>query len=70
MPRKQKSNPKLKTHKGTAKRIHVTGTGKFMRMKGLRSHLRRNGYAGKFVLEVEGKGDQEQVLRDISALFS
>ncbi|HSK69138.1 MAG TPA: sugar phosphate isomerase/epimerase family protein, partial [Candidatus Limnocylindria bacterium] len=36
---------------------------------GLRSHLRRNGYTGKFVLEVEGRGDQEQVLRDISALF-
>jgi large subunit ribosomal protein L35 len=34
--------PKLKTHKGTAKRIRVTGTGKLMRMKGLRSHLRRN----------------------------
>lgn len=34
--------PKLKTHKGTAKRIGVTGTGKLMRMKGLRSHLRRN----------------------------
>lgn len=33
--------PKLKTHKGTAKRIRVTGTGKLMRMKGLRSHLRR-----------------------------
>ncbi len=34
--------PKLKTHKGTAKRIGVTGTGKLVRMKGLRSHLRRN----------------------------
>jgi len=34
--------PKLKTHKGTAKRIGITGTGKLMRMKGLRSHLRRN----------------------------
>ncbi len=33
--------PKIKTHKGTAKRIHVTGTGKLMRMKGMRSHLRR-----------------------------
>lgn len=33
--------PKLKTHKGAAARFHVTGTGKFLRMKGLRSHLRR-----------------------------
>ena len=34
--------PKLKTHKATAKRIMVTGSGKLMRMKGYRSHLRRN----------------------------
>jgi len=33
--------PKLKTHKGAAARFHVTGTGKILRMKGLRSHLRR-----------------------------
>jgi large subunit ribosomal protein L35 len=34
--------PKLKTHKGAAARFHVTGTGKFLRMKGGSSHLRRN----------------------------
>ena len=34
--------PKLKTHKGAAKRLKTTGTGKIMRMKGLRGHLRRN----------------------------
>ncbi len=34
--------PKIKTHKSTAKRIMVTGSGKLMRMKGHRSHLRRN----------------------------
>jgi len=34
--------PKLKTHKAAAKRLKVTGTGKIMRMKGLRGHLRRN----------------------------
>ena len=33
--------PKLKTHKGAAKRLKTTGTGKIMRMKGLRGHLRR-----------------------------
>lgn len=33
---------KLKTHKATAKRISVTGSGKFMRRKVAISHLRRN----------------------------
>ena len=33
---------KLKTHKSTAKRFKVTGTGKVMRTKGGKSHLRRN----------------------------
>ena len=33
--------PKLKTHKGAKKRVHVTGSGKLMLGKGLKSHLRR-----------------------------
>ena len=33
--------PKLKTHKGVAARFRTTGTGKIVRMKGHRSHLRR-----------------------------
>ena len=33
--------PKIKTHKSTAKRFKVTGTGKLMRMKIGKSHLRR-----------------------------
>ena len=33
--------PKIKTHKTTAKRFRVTGTGKIMRPKGHQSHLRR-----------------------------
>ena len=33
--------PKLKTHKGAAARFRVTGSGKIVRMKGHRSHLRR-----------------------------
>ncbi len=33
--------PKLKTHKGAAARFRITSTGKLMRMKGHRSHLRR-----------------------------
>ena len=32
---------KLKTHRGAKKRFKITGTGKVLRMKGRRSHLRR-----------------------------
>jgi large subunit ribosomal protein L35 len=31
--------PKMKTHKGTAKRFRVTGTGKIMRGKSFKSHI-------------------------------
>jgi large subunit ribosomal protein L35 len=34
-------NYKLKTHKATAKRFRVTGSGKVVRTKGGKSHLRR-----------------------------
>jgi large subunit ribosomal protein L35 len=33
---------KLKTHKAMAKRVKITGTGKFMRRKVALNHLRRN----------------------------
>lgn len=33
--------PKLKTHKGAKDRFHVTGTGKILRTKIGKSHLRR-----------------------------
>ena len=33
--------PKLKTHKGAQSRFHITGSGKLMRTKGGKSHLRR-----------------------------
>ncbi len=33
--------PKIKTHKATAKRFKVTGSGKLRRLKTRRSHLRR-----------------------------
>ncbi|MEO8953962.1 MAG: 50S ribosomal protein L35 [Ktedonobacteraceae bacterium] len=33
---------KLKTHKAMAKRVKITGTGKFMRRKVAINHLRRN----------------------------
>ena len=31
--------PKMKTHKGTAKRFRSTGTGKLMRAKAFKSHI-------------------------------
>jgi large subunit ribosomal protein L35 len=34
--------PKLKTHKATARRIQVSGSGKLMRTRQGKSHLRRN----------------------------
>lgn len=40
MPSKVKKF-KLKTHKATVKRFKMTGTGKIMRTKGGKSHLRR-----------------------------
>jgi large subunit ribosomal protein L35 len=34
--------PKMKTHKGAAKRFSFTGTGKLRRTRHMSSHLRRN----------------------------
>ncbi len=43
MPRKVKTRGKykLKTHKATSKRFRLTGSGKLVRTKGGKSHLRR-----------------------------
>ncbi len=42
MPRKQKEGKyKLKTHKATSKRFGITGSGKIVRTKGGKAHLRR-----------------------------
>jgi large subunit ribosomal protein L35 len=42
VPRKQPTGKyKIKTHKATAKRFRLTGTGKLVRTKGGKSHLRR-----------------------------
>ena len=43
MPRKAKAGGKikLKTHKATSKRFRLTGSGKLVRTKGGKSHLRR-----------------------------
>jgi large subunit ribosomal protein L35 len=35
------ANGKLKTHKGAKRRFKITGTGKIMMAKGMKSHNRR-----------------------------
>ena len=69
MPRKQKKGKyKLKTHKSTAKRFRVTGTGKVVRTKGGQSHFRRRrskrskAQYSKMIV-VEGKGFQKRIRR-------
>jgi large subunit ribosomal protein L35 len=39
--KKKKKKYKLKTHKATAKRFRITGSGKIMRTKGRQGHFRR-----------------------------
>jgi len=34
--------PKLKTHKATARRMQISGSGKLLRTRNGKSHLRRN----------------------------
>ena len=41
MPKAKNKKYKLKTYKAASKRFRVTGTGKIMRTKGGKSHLRR-----------------------------
>lgn len=67
MPKKQRKGKfKLKTHKATAKRFRVTGSGKLVRSKGGKGHLRRNrSPRAKVMLDkmvaVEGKGIEKRV---------
>ena len=69
MPKKKKKGKyKLKTHKATSKRFRVTGSGKLVRTKGGKGHLRRNrSKRAKGMLDemvtVEGKGFQKRVKR-------
>jgi large subunit ribosomal protein L35 len=60
--------PKLKTHKATAKRFKLTGSGKLRRTKGEKRHLRRNRSkrakrASRRMLEVETKGEIKRIKR-------
>ncbi len=69
MPRKQKSGKyKLKTHKATSKRFRVTGSGKLVRTKIGKGHLRRNTSKRTKrlftrMIEVEGSGMIKRVHR-------
>ena len=59
--------PKIKTHRGAAKRFRITGTGKIRRRKAYRAHLlekkpsKRTRRLGRGA-EVTG-GDRKHVLR-------
>jgi large subunit ribosomal protein L35 len=60
--------PKIKTHKATSKRFRYTGSGKLMRTKVGKSHLRRRKPARVKVLfdrmiEVEGSATEKRVKR-------
>lgn len=66
MPKKGKY--KLKTHKATAKRFRLTGSGKLVRTKGGKSHLRRRRSKRtkrlfSEMLPVKGKGISKRVRR-------
>ncbi len=58
--------PKMKTHKSTAKRFKYTGSGKLMRTKIGKSHLRRKKskrvkYQFDTMIEVTAKGQKKRV---------
>jgi len=70
MPRKstKKGKYKLKTHKATAKRFRMTGSGKLVRTKGSKSHLRRRKSARvkaqlSSMIPVQGAGIRKRVKR-------
>jgi len=68
MPKAKTKKYKLKTYKAAAKRFRVTGTGKIMRTKGGKSHLRRRKSARTKallprMLEVTAAGDRRRIKR-------
>ena len=54
--------PKMKTHRGTAKRFRVTGSGKIMRSKAYKSQKRKRNF--RHETEVS-KADQKTVARGL-----
>jgi large subunit ribosomal protein L35 len=68
MPKAKNKKYKLKTYKAAAKRFRVTGTGKIMRTKGGKSHLRRRSskrVKAQFsrMLVVDSAGDRRRIKR-------
>ena len=63
--------PKLKTHKGMAKRIKLTATGKMLRRKAFRNHLlsgKQSSLKRTYVKEFEiSGGDASNVKRMIGS---
>lgn len=61
--------PKMKTHRGTAKRFRVTGSGKIMRSKAYKSHImtkKSQKRKRNFRHETEvSKADQKTVVRGL-----
>lgn len=69
MPRKQRTGKyKIKTHKATAKRFRLTGSGMLVRTKGGKSHLRRRTSKRtkqlfSEMVSVKGRGIKKRVKR-------
>ena len=68
MPKAKAKKYKLKTYKAAAKRFRVTGTGKIVRTKGGKSHLRRRSskrVKAQFskMLVVTSAGDRKRIKR-------
>jgi large subunit ribosomal protein L35 len=68
MPKAKTKKYKLKTYKAAAKRFRMTSTGKIMRTKGGKSHLRRRSskrVKRQFskMLEVTSAGDRRRIKR-------
>jgi large subunit ribosomal protein L35 len=68
MAKKKKKKYKIKTYKAAAKRFKITKTGKVLRTKGGKSHLRRKKSARtkrlfSRMIEVKNTGDKRRIKR-------
>jgi large subunit ribosomal protein L35 len=68
MPKRKTKKFKMKTYKAAAKRFRVTGSGKIVRTKGGKSHLRRRKSKRSKalfskMLVVESAGDRRRIKR-------
>lgn len=68
MAKKKTKKYKLKTYKAASKRFRITGSGKVMRTKGGKSHLRRRRSKRtktqlSEMLEVTTRGDRKRIKR-------